>query len=181
VGIAPGAIKTHTIPTQTAVALSTRGSYAQAKLPRLVSMNWGAEDLSSAIGAAGNKDEDGDWDFPYRVVRTQFLFAAHAAGVQAIDTLYADYRDEAGLRRSCALARRQGFTGRIAIHPAQVDIINESFSPSPEDVAHARRVVDAFAAEPDAGTIGIDGKMYDIPHLNQAKHVLAMHEACVNG
>jgi citrate lyase subunit beta/citryl-CoA lyase len=180
-GIAPGSIKVHSIATETAVAMFTLGAYAEAKLPRLVSMNWGAEDLSSAIGAAGNKGEDGDWDFPYQIVRTQFLFAAHAARVQAIDTLYADYKDEAGLRRSCDLARRQGFTGRIAIHPAQVDAINESFSPSEADVTHARLVVEAFAAEPDAGTIGIDGKMYDIPHLNQAKHVLAMHEAYANG
>lgn len=180
-GLAPGSIRIHAITTETAVAMTTLGDYAKACLPRLIAMNWGAEDLSSAIGAAGNKGPDGDWDFPYQVVRTQFLFAAHAAGVQAIDTLYADYRDEAGLRRSCDLARRQGFTGRIAIHPAQVDIINESFSPSAEDVAHARRIVDAFAAAPNAGTIGIDGKMYDIPHLNQAKHVLAMHEAYANG
>jgi len=180
-GLAPGSIKIHSISTETAVAIFTLGDYAKQRLPRLISMNWGAEDLSSAIGAAGNKGPDGDWDFPYQIVRTQFLFAAHAASVQAIDTLYADYKDEAGLRHSCDLARRQGFTGRIAIHPAQVDIINESFSPSAENVAHARRVVDAFAVAPDAGTIGIDGKMYDIPHLNQAKHILAMHKAYANG
>src|SRR3546814_17950211 len=108
----------------------TLGDYAKARLPRLISMNWGAEDLSSAIGAVGNKGPDGDWDFPYQMVRTQFLFAAHAAGVQAIDTIYAAYTDEAGLRRSCDLARRQGFTGRIAIPPAQVAVINETFSPS---------------------------------------------------
>jgi citrate lyase subunit beta / citryl-CoA lyase len=180
-GLAPGRIKVHSIATETAVAMFTLGAYAEAKLPRLVSMNWGAEDLSSAIGAAGSKGADGDWDFPYQIVRTQFLFAAHAAGVQAIDTLYADYKDEGGLRRSCDLARRQGFTGRIAIHPAQVNVINESFSPSAEDVAQARRLVAAFAAAPDAGTIGLDGKMYDIPHLNQAKHVLAMHEAYASG
>jgi len=176
-GIEPGRVKIHSISTETAVAMFTLGEYAEARLPRLVSMNWGAEDLSSAIGAAGNKGADGDWDFPYQIVRTQFLFAAHAAGVQAMDTLFADYRDDEGLRRSCELARRQGFTGRIAIHPAQVDIINESFSPSEADVAHAHRLVAAFAAEPDAGTIGLDGKMYDIPHLNQAKHVLALHAA----
>ncbi len=180
-GLPAGAIRIHSIATETPAAMFTLGDYAKARLPRLVSMNWGAEDLSSAIGASGNKGPDGDWDFPYQVVRTQFLFAAHAAGVQAIDTLYADYRDEAGLRRSCDLARRQGFTGRIAIHPAQVDIINESFSPSPEDVAEARRIIAAFAAAPDAGTVGIDGRMYDIPHLNQAKHVLAMHEAHNHG
>lgn len=180
-GIEPCRVKVHSISTETAVAMFTLGAYAEARLPRLVSMNWGAEDLSSAIGAAGNKGADGDWDFPYQVVRTQFLFAAHAAGVQAIDTLYADYRDEEGLRRSCELARRQGFTGRIAIHPSQVEIINESFSPSEADVALARRLVAAFAAEPDAGTIGLEGKMYDIPHLNQAKHVLALHAAHAHG
>jgi citrate lyase subunit beta/citryl-CoA lyase len=180
-GLEPGRVKVHSIATETAVAMFTLGSYAAAKLPRLVSMSWGAEDLSSAIGAAGNKGPDGDWDGPYQIVRSQFLFAAHAAGVQAIDTLYADYHDDEGLRRSCARARHQGFTGRIAIHPRQVDIINESFSPSEADVAHARRLVAAFAAEPDAGTIGLDGKMFDIPHLNQAKHVLALHAAYSNG
>src|SRR3546814_17117263 len=105
----------------------TLGDYAKARLPRLISMNWGAEDLSSAIGAVGNKGPDGDWDFPYQMVRTQFLFAAPAAGVPAIDTIYADYKDEPVLRRSCGLARGQGFNGLIAIHPAQVAVNTQHF------------------------------------------------------
>jgi citrate lyase subunit beta/citryl-CoA lyase len=175
-GVPAGHIKILPVATETAVAPFRLGDYAGAKLPRLMGLTWGAEDLSSAIGAATNKDASGEWDFTYRMVRSACLLAAHAAGVEAIDTLYADYRDPEGLRASCALARQQGFTGRIAIHPDQVDIINESFSPSEADVAHAKRVLAAFAAEPDAGTVGLDGKMIDIPHLKQAQRLLALHE-----
>lgn len=175
-GLANGRIGIHSIATETALSTFTMGEYARATLPRLVALSWGAEDLSTAIGGSSNKGPDGDWDFPFKIVRANCLFAAHAARVQAIDTLYANFRDLEGLQASCDIARRQGFTGRIAIHPAQVDIINAAFSPSDHDVAHARRVVDAFAAQPDAGTIGIDGEMYDIPHLNQARQVLALHE-----
>lgn len=180
-GVAPGTVRIHSICTETAVSTFTMGDYAKVTLPRLLALSWGAEDLASAIGASTNKGADGDWDFPYQIVRANCLFAAKSAQVQAIDTLYADYKDPDGLRRSCVLACQQGFTGRIAIHPEQVDIINECFSPSEADVAHAQRVVDAFAAQPDAGTLGIDGKMYDIPHLNQARQILAMHAALRHG
>lgn len=176
-GIAPGHVKILPVATETAAAPFALGDYAKAPSPRLLGLTWGAEDLASAIGASTNKGPDGDWDFTYKMVRSACLLAAHAAGVQAIDTLYGDYRDADGLRASCVAALRQGFTGRLAIHPDQVDIINASFSPSEEDVAHARRVIAAFDAEPDAGTVGLDGRMLDIPHLKQAQRVLAMHQA----
>jgi citrate lyase subunit beta/citryl-CoA lyase len=140
-------------------------------------LTWGAEDLSTALGASTNQDETGAFAFTYRMVRSMCLMAAKAAGVEPIETLYADFRDTDGLLASCAAAAREGFTGRIAIHPAQVAGINQAFSPSEADVAHARRVIEAFAAQPDVGTVGLDGKMLDIPHLKQAKQVLARHEA----
>jgi citrate lyase subunit beta / citryl-CoA lyase len=148
------------------------GGYAPAH-SRLVGLTWGAEDLSAAIGASNNKAADGAWTLPYQVARAQCLFAAAAAGVAPIDTLYADFRDADGLANDCRIARRDGFTGRIAIHPDQVATINACFSPSEADVAHARRVIEAFADAPDAGAIGIDGKMYDIPHLKAARRTLA--------
>jgi citrate lyase subunit beta/citryl-CoA lyase len=107
------------------------------------------------------------------MARSLCLFAAVSADVAPIDTLYSDFRDLEGLAGSCRLSRRDGFLGRIAIHPDQVETINRSFTPSDSDLAHARRVVEAFTAEPEAGTIGIDGKMYDIPHLKQARRILA--------
>jgi citrate lyase subunit beta / citryl-CoA lyase len=172
-GVAPGSIGILPVATETAVAPFHLGDYASARIARLRGLTWGAEDLSAAIGASTNKDESGGWDEPYRLVRSLCLLAAHAAGVQAIDTLYSDYRDEEGLRRSCALARRQGFTGRVAIHPDQIEAINAAFTPSAEEVAHARRVIAAFDAAPGAGTVGLDGLMLDIPHLKQARHILA--------
>jgi citrate lyase subunit beta / citryl-CoA lyase len=175
-GVAAGHVKVMPVTTETAVAPFRLGDYANFSLPRLVALTWGAEDLSSAIGASTNKGPNGDWDFPYQVVRAACLFASHAAGVQAIDTLYGDYRDPNGLRASCDLARRQGFTGRVAIHPDQLDIINKAFSPSEEDVARARRIVAAFEAEPDVGTIGLDSEMLDLPHLNRARRLIAIYE-----
>jgi citrate lyase subunit beta / citryl-CoA lyase len=148
------------------------GGYTPAH-PRLAGLTWGAEDLSAAIGATTNKGADGDWSPPYQLARSLCLFAAAAAEVAPIETLFADFRDTEGLIDNCRLARRDGFTGRIAIHPDQVASINACFSPSADDVAHARRVVEAFASQPGAGTIGIDGKMYDIPHLKAAQRVLA--------
>jgi citrate lyase subunit beta/citryl-CoA lyase len=136
-------------------------------------MTWGAEDLAAAIGAADNKEEDGSWTFPYQVARAQCLFAATAAEVLPLDTIFADFRDAQGLEKDCHRARRDGFTGRIAIHPDQVEIINRAFSPTPEQIAEAQAIVDAFAASPNAGTLGIGGKMYDIPHLKAARRTLA--------
>jgi citrate lyase subunit beta/citryl-CoA lyase len=171
-GVAAGQVKILVVATETPTAMFKLGSYAPPH-PRLAALTWGAEDLGAAIGATGNKEADGEWTAPYQMVRSSCLFAAAAADVLPLDTLYADFRDREGLAASCRRSRRDGFVGRIAIHPDQVETINRCFSPSDEDVAHARRVVQAFADRPDAGTIGIDGKMYDIPHLKQAQRVLA--------
>lgn len=178
-GMTPGTVRIAVVSTETPAAMFALGSYAPAH-PRLVALTWGAEDLAAAIGATANKDKDGGWTLPYQVARAQCLFAAAAAGVTPLDTLYADYRDSEGLAADCLRARRDGFTGRIAIHPDQVDTINRCFSPSAEDLDHARRVVAAFSAAPDAGTIGIDGKMYDIPHLKNAQRTLAAADEAVS-
>ncbi len=171
-GIAPGHVKLLTVATETPAAMVGLASYTSPS-KRHVAMTWGAEDLSAALGALTNKEPDGAWTFPYQVARAQCLFAAGAADVMALETLYADFRDHQGHAESCRIARRDGFVGRIAIHPDQIATINECFTPSDADIAHARRVVAAFASQPDVGTIGIDGKMYDIPHLTAAKRTLA--------
>jgi citrate lyase subunit beta/citryl-CoA lyase len=171
-GVPSGHVKLLVVATETPAAMIGFASYSNPSR-RLVAMTWGAEDLAAALGALTNKEANGDWTFPYQVARAQCLFAAGAAGVQALDTLYADFKDPEGLAESCRIARRDGFVGRIAIHPDQVATINSCFTPSDADLAHARRVVAAFAAQPDAGTLGIDGKMYDIPHLTAAKRTLA--------
>lgn len=175
-GLAPGRTRVLPVATETAAAPFRLGDFAGAAPPRLAGLTWGAEDLSAALGAATPRDESGGWTQTYLVVRSLVLLAAKAAGVQAIDTLYVDFRDADGLRASSLAAAREGFTGRLAIHPAQVGPINEAFAPSEADVAHARRVLAAFAAQPGAGAVGLDGKMLDIPHLKQARALLARHE-----
>lgn len=171
-GMAAGQVKIIVVATETAAAMFNLGSYAPAH-PRLAALTWGAEDLAAVVGSTDNKGADGDWSNPYQLARSLCLFAAANAGVPALDTLYADFRDPQGLEASCRISRRDGFVGRLAIHPAQVDGINRAFAPTDADIALARRVVAAFAANPDLGTIGIDGKMYDIPHLKQARRTLA--------
>ncbi len=171
-GVTPSHVKLLVVATETPAAMIGFAGYATPSR-RLVAMTWGAEDLGAALGALSNKEADGSWTFPYQVARAQCLFTAGAAGVAALETLYADFKDQDGLAESCRIARRDGFVGRIAIHPNQVATINACFTPSDADLAHARRVVAAFAAQPDAGTLGIDGKMYDMPHLIAAKRALA--------
>lgn len=180
-GVAPGSIRILPVATETPLAAFRLGELATAGLDRLAGITWGAEDLAAALGATGNRGEDGEWLFTYRMVRSLALLAAHAAGVPAIETLHADFRDEDGLRRSSRQARAEGFSGRLAIHPAQVGPINESFTPSDDEVGFARRVVEAFEAQPDAGTIAIDGKMFDIPHLKAARRTLDAWEAAQRG
>lgn len=172
-GIERGSVRILPVATETPLSAFALGEYAKAGLSRLAGLTWGAEDLSAAMGASTNLDESGRWALTYRMVRAQCLMAAHAAGVQAIDTLYVDFRDESGLRATSRASRAEGFTGRVAIHPAQVGAINESYQPSPAEIEHAQRVVAAFDAQPGAGTVGLDGKMVDIPHLKQAQAVLA--------
>ena len=171
-GIASGQVKLLVVATETPAAMIGFSGYAR-KNPRLVAMTWGGEDLSAALGALTPRETDGSWTFPYQVARAQCLFAAGAADAAALETLYVDFRDQEGLAESCKIARRDGFVGRIAIHPDQVATINACFTPSDADIEHARRVVAAFAAQPDVGTVGIDGKMYDMPHLVAAKRTLA--------
>jgi citrate lyase subunit beta/citryl-CoA lyase len=176
-GVPAGSIQVMPVATEIAQAPFTLGDYARADLPRLFGITWGAEDLSADIGAATNMDEDGQLSLTYRTVRSWVLLAAKASRVEALETVYPDFRNSEGLRKSCVAARREGFTGRFAIHPDQVDIINEAFSPSADDVAFAEKVVAAFAANPDVGAVGVDGKMLDKPHLTQAQKVLAMRDA----
>ena len=172
-GLEPGAIGVIPVATETAAAPFRLDTYAQVRPARLRALTWGAEDLSAALGASTNMDPAGGWGLTYRLARSLTLLAAHATGVAAIETLYVDFRDEEGLRASCRTARAEGFSGRLAIHPAQVAPINESFTPSERELEHARRVVAAFEDSPGAGVVAIDGKMVDIPHLKQATAVLA--------
>ena len=165
------------VATETPRAPFGLAAYPDTTLPRLFGLTWGGEDLSTALGASTNRDRKGEWAFTYRMVRSQCLLAAKASGVAAIETLYADFRDLAGLAADCAEASREGFTGRIAIHPDQVGPINAAFTPSVAEIAHARRVLAAFAAVPGAGVASLDGKMLDIPHLRQAQQVLSRADA----
>jgi len=171
-GLPDGHIKILPIATETAAALFVAGTFAGASA-RLIGLTWGAEDLSADIGAQANRDAQGRFLDPYRLARALCLAAAAAAQVPAIDTVYVDFRDSGGLRRECEEACRDGFVGKMAIHPAQVPIINEVFTPSAKAIEHARAVVEAFAAQPGAGVVGIGGVMYDRPHLARAKQMLA--------
>lgn len=175
-GVPPGSIGIIPVASETAIAPFRLGDYATAGLARLRGITWGAEDLAAALGATGNRGTDGEWLYTYRLVRSLTLMAAHAAGVPAIETLHADFKDEAGLLASSRQARAEGFSGRLAIHPAQVAPINEGFTPGADEVEQARRVVAAFAAEPGAGVVGLDGKMLDMPHLKAAQRTLALAE-----
>jgi citrate lyase subunit beta/citryl-CoA lyase len=168
-------IKLLPVATETAASVFNLAGYAKTKLPRLAALTWGAEDLSAALGAAGNRDENGEFHFTYKLARSLCLIAAKAAGVEAIETLHADFRDAPGLERAARAAQREGFSGMLAIHPAQVEIINAAFTPSTADIDHARRVIAAFAN--GAGVASLDGKMLDHPHLKQAEHVLAVADA----
>ena len=176
-GLAADTIPILPVATETARAVLALYRYAQAVPPRLFGLTWGAEDLSAVLGASNYRRADGRLDATYATVRSLALLAAKACGVAAIDTVYPDFRDTDGLTADTLSARREGFTGRLAIHPDQVAIINAAFSPSAEEVAHAKRVVAAFAADPAAGVISLDGRMLDLPHLKQAQHLLALRNA----
>jgi citrate lyase subunit beta/citryl-CoA lyase len=174
-GVTADAIKVVVVATETGAAMFGLGSYSK-NTPRLQGLTWGAEDLSAAVGASSNSDEKGQLTPLYITARALCLAAAAAADVEAIDTAYMGIGDPEGLRRVCNEARRDGFRSKMAIHPDQVAIINEAFSPSAAEVAHAKKIVDLFAANPGAGTLKLDGRMLDIPHLKQAKRVLSLHE-----
>jgi citrate lyase subunit beta/citryl-CoA lyase len=171
-GLPDGTIEIFALTTETAKALFLAGSYGGAS-KRLKGLTWGAEDLSAELGAEANRDAKGQWLDPYRIARALCLAGASVAQVPALDTVYVDYRNDAGLKRECEEARRDGFTGKLAIHPAQVAAINDVFTPGPEQIAKAQAIVAAFAVQPGAGTVGIDGRMYDRPHLARANALLA--------
>jgi citrate lyase subunit beta/citryl-CoA lyase len=167
-----GATRVIAIATETPAAIFAIGNYAGVS-PRLSGITWGAEDLAACIGGA-NRRADGIYDDVYRLARALCLVAASAAGVEAIDTIYTDFRDEAGLAEECAAAKRSGFTAKMAIHPAQIAVINRSFAAGDDELAWARRVVELFALNPEAGAIALDGKMVDRPHLTLARRLLGL-------
>jgi citrate lyase subunit beta/citryl-CoA lyase len=171
-GIADGHIKILAQAIETAAGIFLAGTFKGAS-ERLIGLTWGPEDLSAELGAEANRAPDGRLTEPYRLARSLCLFGAAAAQTLAIETIYADFRNLEGLRRDTEEARRDGFAGRLAIHPAQVTIINEVFTPTAEALAKARAIVKAFAAASGAGAIAIDGVMYDRPHLARAQQVLA--------
>jgi citrate lyase subunit beta / citryl-CoA lyase len=170
-GLPEGGLDIVAIATETAQALFMAGSYGGSS-KRLKGLTWGAEDLSVELGAEANRDADGRFLAPYQLARSLCLAGAGAARVQAIDTVYIDFRNEAGFRRECEEARRDGFTGKMLIHPAQVAVANDVFTPKPEAIERARAVIAAFEASPGAGTVGIGGVMYDRPHLEKARLLL---------
>ena len=167
-----GNVPIHAIVTETAASLFSLLSYRDAT-PPLAAMSWGAEDLSAALGASGKHGPDGELAFTYRLARSLCLAGAVAAGVQPVDGVFADFGDEEGLTIEARAAASEGFTGKLAIHPSQIAPINAAFTPSLAEVARAKAIVDAFAAEPSAGVLAVDGKMVDRPHLIQAQGVLA--------
>jgi len=173
-GLPIGGIGLLPVASETPVAALSLQDY-RSKPPRLTALSWGAEDLSAAVGASTNRDADGEFLLTYKIVRTMALLAAKAAGVDAIETLHADFRDAKGLERVARAAQREGFSGMLAIHPDQVETINAAFTPSAGDVEHAKKVVAAFSS--GAGVASLDGKMLDQPHLKQAKHVIELSDA----
>ncbi|MCD7060680.1 HpcH/HpaI aldolase/citrate lyase family protein [Pelagibacterium xiamenense] len=169
------AVKVLPIATETPKSVFTLGTF-EAVADRLLGLTWGAEDLSAAVGAATARQEGGRFTAPYETVRSLALFAAHAASVPAIDTVYPDIGDSEGLAGFAARSRRDGFSGMMAIHPSQVPVINEAFTPSERELVEARAIVEAFAASPGAGVLQIEGKMVDLPHLKAARALLGRAE-----
>ncbi len=170
-----GSTKILCVATETAASLLTFHTYLEGVTDRLVGMTWGAEDLAAALGASDNRNPlSGEYDDPYLMAKSLCLAAARAIDVQPVGVVYVNFRDLDGLEADCLRDRRAGFIGKIAIHPAQAEVINRAFTPSADEVAYAQRVIDVFEKNPGLGTVGLDGKMLDMPHLKQARNVLAM-------
>lgn len=172
--IANGATRILPLVSETAQSALTIATYVGEPLPRLAGLTWGAEDLSAVLGASRKRDANGAWTDVFRFIRAQCLLAAHAKGVWAIDTLHDDFGDEDGTRRAAEAARADGFTGMLAIHPAQVPIINAAFAPTEAELAQAHAIVALFAANPYSGTLQYNGRMVDQPHLRMAKQLLGI-------
>ncbi len=164
------------ISGETAAGVLSASEYAKGVSPRLTGLSWGPWDLAADLGAAGNTDETGAFDFTYKLAQSLTLLAAKAAGVQAIDTPHTDFKDEKKLLAACRDIRRQGWNGKLAIHPAQVAVIHEGFKPSAEEVAHAQQVIEAFES-PESGVASLNGVMLDLPHLKQAQRTMDLHKA----
>ena len=175
-GAPTGATRIIAIATEVAISLLKLDTYVDASA-RLQGLTWGAEDLAAAVGAQANREADGSWTSPYQLARNLCLFTAVAANAQPIDTVFVNFRDEQGFRREASLAARDGFTGKMAIHPNQVAAINEIFTPKPEEVALAQEIVQAFADNPDAGVLAIRGQMVDRAHVKGAERILARAKA----
>ena len=174
-GLAQGSTKILCVATETAASLLTFHTYLDGVSDRLVAMTWGGEDLAAALGASDNRNPaSGEYDDPYLMAKSLCLATARAIGAQPVGVVYVNFRDLAGLEADCLRDRRAGFIGKIAIHPDQSAVINRAFTPSDEEVAYARRVVEMFEKNPGLGTVGLDGKMLDMPHLKQARNVLAL-------
>jgi len=171
---APG-IPVLPIATETPAAVFELGSYRSVR-HLILGLTWGAEDLPAAIGATGSREEDGRYTPPYEMLRSLTLFGAHAAGVEAIETIYPAFRDLDGLAVYARRARRDGFTGMMAIHPEQLPVINAAFTPTAEELAQAQAIVDAFSANPGQGVLNFNGRMIDKPHLKQARRLLGLAE-----
>ncbi|WEK48137.1 MAG: CoA ester lyase [Candidatus Andeanibacterium colombiense] len=173
-GLPHSATRIMPLVSETPAAALALPAYAGSTLPRLAALSWGAEDLAAAIGATRKRDPSGQWTDLFRMVRATMLLAAHAAGVPAIDTLHGDFTDLEALDRIARAARADGFGGMLAIHPAQVPVINAAFTASDEELRDARAIVAAFARNPGSGALALDGRLIELPHLDQAKRLLGL-------
>jgi len=171
-GLKQGSTRIVAIATEVPICVLNMASFVGSS-GRLEGLTWGAEDLSAEVGSTATREPNGSLTSPYRLARDLCLFTAVSAGVQPIDTVFIDFRDQDGLRAEAAAAARDGFTGKLAIHPDQVPIINAAFTPSQREIDHARDIVAMFSASPGAGVISLNGRMYDRPHLTRAERVLA--------
>lgn len=179
-GAEKGRTRIIVLATEVPIALLQMQTYVGASA-RLEGLTWGAEDLSAVLGAKSNREPDGTWTSPYRLARDLCLFTAAAAHVQPIDTVYVDFRNAQGFRAEATAAARDGFTGKLAIHPSQVPVINEIFTPAPEEVALAQEIVQLFADNPTAGALGLRGQMVDRAHVARAERILARAKAGAQG
>jgi citrate lyase subunit beta/citryl-CoA lyase len=176
-GLPAGSTKILCVATETAASLLTFGSYLEGVSTRLVGLTWGGEDLAAALGASDNRNpRTGEYDSPYLLAKSLCLATARAIGVQPVGVVHVNFRDLAGLETDCQRDQRSGFVGKIAIHPDQSEVINRAFTPSADEIAHARRVIDLFESNPGLGTVGMDGKMLDMPHLKQARNLVELFD-----